>query len=164
MSDNKWEQERPEAAEPPAEREPLGETQTVESASSVSGRRFGYVVNIVVNVILIYVVTHLSDWDVPFLTNDFGAVVPPLRASMLASIVVSLVLLCYDARWMRRIGQLVQNGFAMLAVYALYQVFPFSIEVPFVEQALRIALIVSMVGIVIGSVFELVRLLTGRVD
>jgi hypothetical protein len=58
--------------------------------------------------------------------------------------------------------QIVLNVFGFRSVYTIYKIFPFDFEMVLVGQAVRIALLVAMFGIVIGTVVEFFRLLSRK--
>jgi hypothetical protein len=58
--------------------------------------------------------------------------------------------------------QIVLNCFGLLSAYTLYRVFPFDFEMMLVEQAVRIALLVAMFGIVVSTIVECFRLFPKR--
>ena len=133
-------------------------------ASSVGARRFGYIVAIIVNVALLYVFNNLLRWNPPLLnlTERFTDCLWAINLSLLATIVGNILFLGYDAQWFKSLVQIVLNCFGLLSAYTLYRVFPFDFEMMLVEQAVRIALLVAMFGIVVGSVVEFFRLFSRK--
>ncbi len=92
--------------------------------------RVGYVLTIVINGLLIYVVQNLVEWEwLPFLTEDFSEAVPAIVWSMVATIVVSTVYLFTRAKGVRILGEFVLAGFGFWATMQLYLVWPFDFSV-----------------------------------
>lgn len=92
--------------------------------------RAGYILTIVINGLLIYVVQNLVEWDwLPFLTEDFNDAVPAIVWSMIATIVVSTVYLFTRARGVKILGEFVLAAFGFWATMRLYLVWPFDFTV-----------------------------------
>jgi hypothetical protein len=93
---------------------------------SPAARRFGYLVAIVVNGIMIWVAHRLLDWQWPgFLTDDFDAVLWLLSASFVAGMVVNACFLLYDRGRFRAFGDLVTAAFGLAVTLRIWDVFPF---------------------------------------
>jgi len=122
---------------------------------SIANRRGGYVGAILVNAILLYLINVWPGWAVlPFLTADMGVVLPWINASIVVSMGVNVVYLVADPRWLRALGSIVTGVVGLAATVRMWQVFPFNFTGGAVDWApwLRIALILGMVGGVIGIV------------
>ena len=129
-----------------------------EQPRSAATRRFGYVVAIGVNLVLLYVVNNLLEWGVPeFLTDDFERVLPIMNFSIVANIVVNIVYLFFDPTWFKSITQIVLSVIGLIVVIRLYRVFPFDYTAyEFYEfeweVVTRVILVLIMVGISIGII------------
>jgi hypothetical protein len=133
-----------------------------EPTGPTTGSRIGYVVAIVVNVVLLYVAHHLLSWHVPFVTDRWNLVLWAVDLSLVATIAANAAYVIYDARWFKRVTQIGLNIVALLVVYLLYTFLPFDLGVGIVDFAFRIALLFAMVGVVIATIVDGVRLLLGR--
>jgi hypothetical protein len=125
-----------------------------------AARRAGYVIAIAVNAVLIWVVNHLVEWDVlPWLTDDFSRVVPLLMVSLIASIVVNVAYLTYDAAWFKSITQIVLLSISMAVMIRMYAVFPFDFSAYDFnwDTTARVVMIIVMVALAIGIVVEGVK-------
>lgn len=128
------------------------------------GRAVGDLVTIGINLVLLYVVRHVMDWGWPaFLTEDFDAVVPWISASLIATVVASIVYLADDRRVIRRMGGAIVGVVSLLATIRVFQVMPFDFsEFDFDWSIVATAvLVLAIVGTAIGIVTDLVGLLTG---
>ena len=68
--------------------------------TSPAARRGGYVVSVVVNVVLLYVINVGPGWQqLQFLTAGFADVLAIVNLSMLATLVVNVVQIFYDPQW-----------------------------------------------------------------
>ena len=125
--------------------------------------RVGYVLTIVINGILIYVVQNLVEWEwLPFLTEEFNDVVPVIVWSMVATIVVSTVYLFTSARGVRILGEFILAGFGFWATLQLYLVWPFDFSMyPNVEWDFiaRLVLGLAVFGTGVALLANFVRLL-----
>lgn len=126
-------------------------------------RRFGYLVAVLINVALLFVVYNLLAWNLlPFLTNDFERVVPIINVSLGASILVNLVYLSYDALWFKSLSQIGLLAISMAATVRMYRVFPFDFSAYEFDWATagKWVLILAMVGVAIGMLAEIVKLVS----
>lgn len=125
-------------------------------------RRAGYIATIIVHIVLTYVFNNLLNWRVPYLTDDFVAPLVFFNISFVANIVANAAFLLYDARWFRRLAQIILNVIGFVAILVLFTVFPFEFPPGPWDLVGRIALVAIMFGIAIGTIVELVRLVAGR--
>jgi uncharacterized protein (DUF486 family) len=126
-----------------------------------SGRSGAYVATIVVDIVLIYVVSNLLEWNwLPFLTSDFSKVVTLIVVSLGVAIFLNVVYLLYHRYWFKALGQTVLGLINIAVTLRLYRVFPFDFSpYPFDwATVLRVLLIMALVGAGIGIVVELARL------
>jgi hypothetical protein len=140
-----------------------------EQPKSPAARRFGYVVAVGVNLVLLYVVNNLLEWGVPeFLTDDFERVLPIMNFSIVANIVVNIVYLFFDPTWFKSITQIVLSVIGLIVVIRLYRVFPFDYTAyEFYEfeweVVTRVILVLIMVGISIGIIVTTAKFVTDLV-
>lgn len=126
---------------------------------TAAGRRFGYVLAILINGAFLYVINVWPSWHaLPFLTPATDEVLPWINASIVASMVVNLCYLIFDRRWLKAIGDAAATSVALAATLQLWSVFPFDFGDTTVPWTLftRLFLILIMVGAAIGIVVELV--------
>ena len=120
-------------------------------------RRVGYVVAIGVNAAMLYVANHLLAWEwPPFLTSDFDLLLPIVNVSIVASIVVNVAYLLFDARWFKHLTQAVIAAIGVVVLVRTWQVFPFDFT-PYDfdwELLTRAFLVIALVGTSIGLIAE----------
>ena len=134
---------------------------TVEAKrQTVAGRRAGYVVAAVINGVLLGLIHVWPGWDaVPFLTADFEIVLWLVDLSLVVTIVLNLVYLVRDPRWLTAAGAVVTTAVGLAAVIRMMQVFPFDFGDSDVWPVLFRALLwVALVGSIIGIVANLVTM------
>jgi len=120
-----------------------------------SGRRFGYLVSVAVNAVLLLVVNVWPGWrSVPILTFDTRDVLGVLNAALVTGMLINLVYVARDQRWLKAIGDLVLGGFALAVLLRIWQVFPFTVEGQ-VMLAVQVVLAVMAFGVAIGMLVSL---------
>jgi hypothetical protein len=139
-------------------------TAAARKRPTVAARRSGYVVAVLVNGLLLYLVNRRPGWEaVPFLTAETEQVLALVNASLVAGVVANLVYLVTDPPRLRSLGDLVTIGIGLAATLRVWQVFPFSFDedgFPW-ETLCRWLLAVGIVGSAIGLVVALVGLVRG---
>jgi hypothetical protein len=130
---------------------------------SVAARRVGYVIAIVVNAVLLYLVNGRPGWQaVPFLTADMTRVLPLLNLSLIAGLAANVVFVVYDAPWCKSLGDLVTAGIGLAVAVRVWQVFPFAFAGSFDwSLPLRVLLVVAMVGTGVAMLVHAVSLVRG---
>lgn len=126
---------------------------------SPASRRAGYVIGALVNVAFWVVIHVWPGWqEAPFLTPATEDVLPWVDAQIGATIVVNAIWLLVDPRWLRALGEALTAAVGIAAVARILTVFPFSFDDDGVtwEQWVRFALVVALVGTVIGVLANLV--------
>ncbi|MEZ5407166.1 MAG: hypothetical protein R2761_04015 [Acidimicrobiales bacterium] len=123
-------------------------------------RRSGYVAAIVVQLIGLYLVRHLVDWDVPFLTSRFDRVVPSIELSILVTLAANAAWLVLDPPWFRSVIQIGVNLVGLAPIVRMWQIFPFDLGADdrIWRLVLRALLVVAFAGTVVGTGAELARL------
>jgi hypothetical protein len=120
----------------------------------------GYVIALVVNLVLWFIVHNVGRWDLPFIVVDeFNRVLPAFDLSLAATMVLNALWVAYDPRWFRHIGQTALNALSLNVMYRLYRVFPFRFPGN-LDQWARVALLLGMVAVGFSTVVELFRLFT----
>ena len=125
-------------------------------------RKIGYSVAIVVNGILLVIVNNLLAWGwLSWLTEDFELLLPILNLSIVASIVVNLIYLAYDAEWFKT---LLDTGVLVISLgvaIRTWQVFPFDFTGWDFDWApiIRVILGFAIFGMTIALIVNVVRLL-----
>jgi hypothetical protein len=124
-------------------------------------RRIGYLVAILINAVLLYAINVWPGWaTVPFVTADLVAVLGLVNASLWVSVVANAVYLVDDRRWLKMLGNIATTAVGLVALMAMWQVFPFDLAVEPIDwvTVARTVLIISMIGSAIAIVVNLVGL------
>ena len=127
---------------------------------SSEGKRFGYFVTMVVNAALIYVFNHLLEWNTPYLLPTFQGCLWAIQLSLSVTIFVNFIYIFYDAPWFRHLMQAIENVFSWISTYFIYTIFPFEFPAEIWMQIARVALIVALVLIPVGTLVEIIQFFT----
>ena len=141
----------------------------------------GYLIAVAVSIVLLYVLNNLLNLYVPWIPGDYSrffwnilnnvynhveisflskALTQCLWAinlSLAFSIIGNFVLVLYRPRWFHHLVQASLRGLAILATYVVYYIFPFKFESSAVNTAIRIVLIIIMIGLAAFMISSLVR-------
>ena len=153
----------PASPAPPASQAPTPAPPAARAKPrpSPAARRFGYLVGAAVN-IAFWVVIHVwPGWqEASFLTPETTDVLPWVDAQIWLAVAVNVLWLVVDPPWLRALGDAVTAAVGVAVTVRILTVFPFSFDddgVPW-EQWVRFALVVAVVGAVIGVLANLVAL------
>jgi hypothetical protein len=131
---------------------------------SIAARRFGHVVAVLVNAVMLYVVNVWPGWDsLWFLTQDTPQVLGLVNASIVAGLVANAVYIVHDTGRLRSLGDLATTGIGLAAMVMIWEVFPFDFGAADFdwELVVRIALAVGIIGSVVAIIAHLVSLVSG---
>ena len=126
-----------------------------------ASRRVGYVIAVAVNAALLIVLNAEPGWQgISFLTSATPQVLGLVNASLAVSLAVNLVYLAYDPRWLKALGDLATAGFTLAVCIRLRQVFPFAFDgsAAWLATAMRVMLIIGIIGASIAIVVQIVTL------
>ncbi len=130
--------------------------------SSPLTRRVGYLAGATADAALLYLLHVEPGWEVlPFVTADAELVLLAVDVSIAAALLVHLVYVVHDPRWLRGLGDMVTTALALAALAQLWSVFPFSFTGTDVdwETITRFVLAFAIVGTAIGFLSGLATLL-----
>ena len=129
-----------------------------------AGRRAGYVIAVLVNAVLLWLINVSPGWQtLSWITDRFADVVWVINLSLIASIVANAIYVAYDPPRFRAACQIVISLIGLGASVLLLQVFPFDFSaytLPWATVA-RVVLVIAIVGSAISVLVEVVRLVRG---
>lgn len=139
-------------------------TTTQTKRASTASRRAGYVVAVVINAVLLWLIHVWPGWDaVPFLTADFETVLWLINLSIVVTIALNLIYVVRDPKWLTAAGSIVTTAVGLGAAVRMLQVFPFDFGDSDVWPVVfRVLLWVAIVGSVIGIITNVVTLVRAR--
>lgn len=118
-----------------------------------------FIVAIIFNIIFLYIVNNLLSWNLGFISPTFQDVIWIFNISICANIVANIIWLAYHPGWFRSIIQIILNILGFLVCYYLFIIFPFIFSQVAYTIALKLLIILGMVGLIIASLVELVRII-----
>ncbi len=118
-----------------------------------------YYVGITVNIILLYALNNIRYLNSSVLdTNKYISCLWAINLALTIGILGNFILLIRRPRWLYHASQLIMNLTIILAFYIIFQQFPFNFVSSLYQTAVKVILIIIMVGTGIGAIVELVRL------
>lgn len=129
---------------------------------SHASRRGGYLVSIVINGVLLYLLNAHPGWQsMPFLTPATAQVIGLVNLMLWAGIAVNCVYVIADPPPLRALGDLVTLIITLVTTIRVWDVFPFAFHgsVAFMAVFLRVVLIIAIVGASIGILYSVVTLI-----
>jgi uncharacterized membrane protein SirB2 len=132
-----------------------------------TGRRFGYGIAVVINLVMLVIVQNVVEWGWPsFLTEEFAEVVPWISTSLLVSIAANLIYQFDDSPAVKSTGQILVNLVSIAVTYVVLRVFPFDFS-SYAFNWTPVVWIVSILAIVgagIGVLTEAIKLVSSGPD
>ncbi len=127
----------------------------------LAARRFGYLVAIAVNAVLLWLIHVNPGWSAaPFLTDAAEPLVPLVTFSLVVSIVVNLVWVVRDPLWLRALGDMITAAISVVVLSRVLALFPFSFDDgSMLRTVFRVVLVVALVGTAIAVVVHLVAMI-----
>ncbi len=126
--------------------------------SSKEPRVVNYYIAIAVDIILLYFFNNIVFANIFFLSaKDLTNCLWAINLALGIGIIGNFIFLLYRPRWFRHLVQAVLNALAVLAVYVIFRVFPFTFTDDVWRTVARIIMIIIMVGAGIGFVVEVVK-------
>ena len=132
---------------------------------SQGARRGGYVVSILINAVLIYLLDAHPGWRaLPFLTPATVQVIGLFTLTLAAGIAANAVYFIADPPRLRAFGDLSTLTISLVTAVRTWQVFPFAFHgsMAFWTVIVRILLIIGIGGVCIGLLYSLVTLVRGK--
>jgi hypothetical protein len=133
-----------------------------ESKYLAGARRFGYGVAALVNVIVLVILNNILEWGwFAWLTEDFETLLPIINLSLVASIVVNLAYILYDAKWFKALCEAGLVTISLVVAIRTWRVFPFDFSAySFNWEAItRAILVFAIIGMSIALIVNVIRLI-----
>ncbi|WP_194793261.1 hypothetical protein [Raineyella fluvialis] len=131
----------------------------------------GYAASILINAALYYLINVRPGWQaVPFLTPDTTMVLGIVNASIITTLVANAIYLVADLRWLRALGGVATSAVALVALFAIWRVFPFAFPEGAVDvlgitfdwaRLARWILAVGIIGSIIGVIVSVTLFFRG---
>lgn len=104
-----------------------------------------FIVSIIVNIILLYIVNSVMTWNLSFVAESFRGLIPLFNVVIAANLIANAALIIYRKQWLWTFTQIVLSALGYLLVSSLYSVFPFTFRNIYVFYSVKFGLLVAMV-------------------
>ena len=118
-----------------------------------------FIAAIIINIIFLYIVNNLLNWNISFIAPTFSQVLFILNVSIIANILANIGFLIYQRGWFRSLAQIILNIIGFAVAYSFFVVFPFVFQTIAFAYILKFLLILGMIALVIASIVEVLRLI-----
>jgi hypothetical protein len=126
-------------------------------------KKIDYFVAIAVNVILLYAANNLLAWDTQYITAKYSDCLWAINLSVIANLAANTIFLFHDKPGFKGLAQIILNLIGLNFIYTLYTVYPFNFSsLPDLDQAAKIAFITGIMGILLVTIIEAVKLIPGK--
>jgi len=123
--------------------------------------RLSYLISVIVNSCALYVIQNVPEWNIVFITGQYGQVQHVLATAVIVQIAGGVILIVLRTKVMHYLLHVVFNFVSIYAVYRMITIFPFDfavIGIPVLETVLKILLIISLAAAFIGLVGTMFKL------
>lgn len=136
---------------------PATKKKSPGKSGSSAGKRAGYIIAIVVMVVMIYVLRHLREWGLTFLTEEFSKCLFYIELSIYLSIAAQVLFIFYDNKWFKYLVNAITSVASAIALIMVYVIFPFDIEDVSWIKWIKIGILLLFGLTVISIIVELVK-------
>jgi hypothetical protein len=120
-------------------------------------RKVGYIAAIIALFIIIYILRHLREWGLTFLTEDFDKCLFYIELSIYVTMAANVLFIIYDPRWFKHLLQVVTGVAGAVALIMLYVIFPFDFSPENWDKWGKIILLILFGFTIIGIIADLVK-------
>jgi len=126
-----------------------------EITSPTGSRRFGYMLSILINGGIYYVINYLPIWNyIPFLNENYKNVLWVANISIGVTVFMYATFLVFNPRWYRSLMQAMTNLFSIYSIEIFRRVFPLDLS-DSAAHWVNIGLLILMAIMVLSSVSEI---------
>jgi len=129
----------------------------------VGNRRGEYITAIIFNLIWLFIVNKIPDWDLKFINDHFQAILWALNMNIFIQIGGNIIMLIFDIRFVRYFSRAILEAANFLVMITLYYIYPFDFSgIPgwtFLDWLIPWLLIIGMVVSalkVLGNIWKLI--------
>lgn len=133
------------------------------SENKASIMKWGYISEGVIGIIctMIWIVLiNLFYNDLSFLTEDFDVILVLINVSAVLTVLLHFGLIIMHTKWYKALSHIINNIFGFFIILLSWRIFPFDFEdkYSFIEDLLPFLFVLTLVGLVIGSLVEIGKL------
>lgn len=130
-------------------------------------RPVNYILGGILDGVMLWVVHQVPRWRIPFVTAEYPRILPAITVALAAQMVFYAVLIVAHPLWLHYLAQAVYAVLSAVALGVMLRVFPFAfapLAGGWLDSAVRILLIVALVGTLISVAVNLVQALRALRD
>lgn len=130
--------------------------------SRKESKKSRYFIFILVPASLIFLFNHWQEWHLPFLTKDFGLVIPILNLSFGMDILGNFLMLFYDESEFKSIVYMILNFLSLVCLYFFYIYFPFEFpSLPGIDVGfwMKNAFLVAIIAVGVAEIIEFLKVI-----
>jgi hypothetical protein len=134
----------------------------LSSPAKVIGRKVGYLIAIVINLIMLVFFNLLSNFHFRFITENFNDCLWIINISILATILANFAFFVFDPKWFVSFAHIFLNIISIIFLFVFIKVFPFDFDYinESINHILKICFIFGIFGTSIAIIVEFVKLVT----
>jgi len=118
---------------------------------------------IIINLIFLYIVNKVPDWDLKFIKDNYGAVLWILNANILIQIGGNLLMTVFNFSWIRYLSRIILEAANFITILVLFYIYPFNFSnfhgLSWIDWLLPIAFIVGMIASAIKVIANIWKLI-----
>ncbi|MBN1198278.1 MAG: hypothetical protein JXA23_02925 [Bacteroidales bacterium] len=122
--------------------------------------------SIIWNLIFLFIVNKVPDWDLPFITDRYTMVLWIFNLNIIVQIAGWTLILLLDFRWVWHLVRAVLDAASLVVLLVLYFLYPFDFSMiggaSWLDIVLPVIFIIGMVVSGIGVVIHLIKLIFRR--
>ncbi len=119
--------------------------------------------SIIWNLIFLYIINNVPEWDLPFINDRYDTVLWILNINLVLQIIGWALILFLDFHWLWHLIRMVLDGASLVVLLVLYFLYPFDFSAmggwTWLDIILPIIFIIGMVASAIGVVVHLFKLI-----
>ena len=127
------------------------------------GRKFGYLIIIIINIVFLYIIHSSIIWKLNFLKDEFSDCLWAMNLSIGATVIGNFALFLYDGKILKLPIQIVLNVLSIIVIYTILIIFPFDfklmLNISWINTAARICLILGIIGTIIAIIVQSIKLI-----
>ncbi len=121
---------------------------------------------ILLNLVFLYIVNKIPDWNWKFIPESYGAVLWILNMNIFFQIGGNLLIVLFDFHWIRYLSKIIMEAVGFVTTLVLYYIYPFDFSgchgFSWIDLILPVLFIISMIVSAIKVVANIWKLLFWR--
>jgi hypothetical protein len=131
----------------------------------VRNRRPEYIWGVIWNLIFLWLVNKVPDWNLGFINSHYSTLLPLLSLNLLLQAGANLILVFFGAPWVRNLLKIVMDAANFVVAILIYFIYPFDfarVGFGWVDIVIPIVLILVMAVSALSVLVHLIKLIFAR--